>query len=240
MTNRERWIIYPLLFLALGTALRDKLTRSISEVDLIVGKNLQMDLAQGIIHCRGIEIVDEAGQAKIIATSERYGNNDEGGTLGTIRTVGPDGRPLCQLDERVVCREMRVVGANNLPRVIVGGTTVKRPGGGQMGAGAITIEGFNGQPVIAMETDPAGESGIIRTGRVNGKGEVMLSSSRGGGVVSVVDRDRILEITLGHLNSAISGLVVKNAEGKVVPLVPAIQRLKPLPEVGRPPEPAGE
>src|SRR6478609_6663531 len=44
MTERERWIVYPLLFLALGAALRDKL------IDLTTNKR---------IICQELMIVDE-------------------------------------------------------------------------------------------------------------------------------------------------------------------------------------
>ena len=46
MTDRERWIIYPLLFLALGAALRDKLAKQTS-AKLIVCEQIYMTDAEG-------------------------------------------------------------------------------------------------------------------------------------------------------------------------------------------------
>jgi hypothetical protein len=62
MTERERWVVYPLLFLALGAALRDKL------IDRTIAKS---------IYCQELAIVDEeprSGQsARILA---RIGRSD--------------------------------------------------------------------------------------------------------------------------------------------------------------------
>lgn len=49
MTDRERWIVYPLIFLALGVALRDKITRTLESVELIGGETMQIDLKRGIV-----------------------------------------------------------------------------------------------------------------------------------------------------------------------------------------------
>ncbi len=68
MSDRERWIIYPLLFLALGTALRDKLTQSI-EVDRIL--------------CKQLVVVDGQRTPKIVLDS-----NDAGGLVRVIDAPG--------------------------------------------------------------------------------------------------------------------------------------------------------
>ena len=52
MTERERWVVYPLLFLALGAALRDKL------VDRTITKS---------IVCEELTIVDQESPARILA-----------------------------------------------------------------------------------------------------------------------------------------------------------------------------
>ena len=62
MTERERWVVYPLLFLALGAALRDKL------VDRTITKS---------IYCQELAIVDEeprSGQAARVLA--RIGRSD--------------------------------------------------------------------------------------------------------------------------------------------------------------------
>jgi hypothetical protein len=53
MSTRERWTIYPLLFLALGAALRDKLTATVDS---------------RFITCEDLEIVDHRGQLQMHLT----------------------------------------------------------------------------------------------------------------------------------------------------------------------------
>jgi hypothetical protein len=55
MSDRERWIVYPLLFLALGVALHDKMTRTIEGVALIGGKQAVVNLDRGYLATRVVE-----------------------------------------------------------------------------------------------------------------------------------------------------------------------------------------
>ena len=68
MSDRERWIIYPLLFLALGAALRDKLTQSV-DVETI--------------RCKQLVVVDSQETPRIVLNS-----NDAGGLVRVIDTPG--------------------------------------------------------------------------------------------------------------------------------------------------------
>jgi hypothetical protein len=70
LTSRERWTIYPLLFLALGVALRDKLTATVDS---------------RFMSCEELEIVDRHGQLQMRLTSLE-------GDSGKILLYGPDGR----------------------------------------------------------------------------------------------------------------------------------------------------
>jgi hypothetical protein len=75
MNERERWIIYPLLFFALGSALRDKFTQQVTTDRLFAGK----------IVCEEISVIDSEKPDRIVAqltsnppqrgkpNAERYG-----------------------------------------------------------------------------------------------------------------------------------------------------------------------
>lgn len=98
MTSRERWTIYPLLFLSLGMGLRSRLTG--------------METAT-TVRCQRLFIVDEAGKPLIAAGASRDGSAGEiliqtaagipqvdlgsNGAAGNLRTFGPDGKPLTLL-----------------------------------------------------------------------------------------------------------------------------------------------
>jgi len=91
MSERERWIVYPLLFLALGAALRDKL------VDRTMSKS---------IVCQEITVVDEepiGGQpGRVLAKigrSQSPGRPSRGflyldGELEVVDQIGPGRQPL--------------------------------------------------------------------------------------------------------------------------------------------------
>src|SRR5262245_41183996 len=67
MTDRERWIVYPLVFLSLGISLRDKLTRTIDNVDLIEGKTR---LGEEVVQCGALRVVNGQGQPTFVLDSE--------------------------------------------------------------------------------------------------------------------------------------------------------------------------
>ncbi|QDU87093.1 hypothetical protein Pla175_04480 [Pirellulimonas nuda] len=68
MTDRERWIIYPLLFLALGAALRDKLAKRTLSDQLV---------------CKTLLVVDEKGRvlSQLEGDSLRIGSKSGEGEI---------------------------------------------------------------------------------------------------------------------------------------------------------------
>lgn len=57
MSERERWIIYPLLFLALGAALRDKLINSTESQR---------------VKCQGLMVYDSSGDVSLVLGAEQF------------------------------------------------------------------------------------------------------------------------------------------------------------------------
>lgn len=70
MTDRERWTVYPLLFLALGIAVKDKLPGPV-RID---------DLHSKAVFCRELIVTDPQGKEQVF-----IGANDNG---GLIRATG--------------------------------------------------------------------------------------------------------------------------------------------------------
>lgn len=96
MTDRERWTVYPLLFLALGISLKDKLARSI-ETDRIECKTLV---------CEGLEVSGpEPGKRVMIA----QGNVVAKGGIQTegLEVVGPKpGQRVAITQGNILCRSL--------------------------------------------------------------------------------------------------------------------------------------
>lgn len=87
MTDRERWIVYPLLFLALGAALRDKLAKQTRAKDIV---------------CEHLYLVDAEGRpaALLTGTELRFDLGGEGN--GFVRSNTIDAQGLFQRGQPVV------------------------------------------------------------------------------------------------------------------------------------------
>lgn len=86
MNDRERWIVYPLLFLALGAALRDKLAKQTSAKQIV---------------CEQLYLVDAEGRPKGVLTGEGLTFDGRGNGLVVANTVNAEAyfqndRPLAE------------------------------------------------------------------------------------------------------------------------------------------------
>jgi hypothetical protein len=116
MSERERWIVYPLLFFALGAALRDKLLQRVESKE---------------IFCEKLSIVDAEDPTRLLAQlgtgREIPFNPDQTpGRIGVLTLHDSDGKEVCQLTRdlhtsRVVTNLLLVVDpVNQLPHVVAG------------------------------------------------------------------------------------------------------------------------
>jgi len=110
MSERERWIVYPLLFFALGAALRDKLTHSIESKDII---------------CQSLKIVDQ--QDSNIVLAELGARRAEGAEDQVPRSFLRVDETISQvsLAEEIVseqgirCKNLRVVDVQDPKQTLV-------------------------------------------------------------------------------------------------------------------------
>ncbi len=89
MSERERWIVYPLLFFALGAAVRDKILHRVDAKE---------------IYCESLKIVDQhdpLGQAfvELSVERQRYNNPQQpAGQYGFLRLTDTARKEICQID----------------------------------------------------------------------------------------------------------------------------------------------
>ena len=115
MSERERWIVYPLLFFALGAALRDKLFQRIESKE---------------IFCESLKIVDREDPTRLLAklSSGREISFDASrptGRVGVLTLFGSEGEELSQVardirTSRLITNWMLVIDPANQPHVIAG------------------------------------------------------------------------------------------------------------------------
>jgi len=145
MSERERWIIYPLLFFALGAGVRDKILQRVEVKEIV---------------CESLKIVDRQDPSKPLAElGFRRKNNQEPSQLadrvGRLRLFNSEGREICDvtndvLVDRLVARQVLVVDPSRRPLVLVGTEPV--PGVvTQVGGQTVSYQG-----VIYLNNRPLG------------------------------------------------------------------------------------
>jgi hypothetical protein len=88
MTERERWIVYPLLFFALGAALRDKFTHQVRTDDLYAGK----------VWCEELNVMDSEKPDRIVAklsSNPPQRGNASAERFGVFVLIDSENRELC-------------------------------------------------------------------------------------------------------------------------------------------------
>jgi len=100
MTTRDRWTVYPLLFLALGAALRNKITSTI-DVESVASRRMEATQLQAAqvtaksVLCEDLQINDKEGKPRVrlgttrasAAGIEIYGRD---GKMVAVLTVDPE------------------------------------------------------------------------------------------------------------------------------------------------------
>jgi hypothetical protein len=156
MSTRERWTIYPLLFLTLGIAMRDKIVPP----DL---KPLSVDADE--IRCRDLDV-------------------------DTVR-----------------CQSLVVVGTQH-NRCMELGTTAA-------GAGQLEILGPGGKPVFVAGADTRAGNGLCEIADAEGRARAQLCSNIAGGMLSLTNPTKKVEVVLGHDGGGLSlvGNVIDGKQG---------------------------
>ena len=104
MSNRERWTVYPLIFMTLGIAVKDKITRVV-QTDSVVCRELKVTDRQGkpqvivapnMVVCHELLVTDRQGKPQVIV-----GSNASGGVVQLIPAGAaiPPGQPRIMPDQ---------------------------------------------------------------------------------------------------------------------------------------------
>jgi hypothetical protein len=134
MSERERWIVYPLLLFALGAAVRDKLMQRVEAKE---------------IRCESLQIVDQQDPNKLLAElSFKPISNDPtqlADRVGSLQLLDSDGHDVCSFatDARVgrmIARQLFIIDPEHRPLVVAATEPlpVMTPGEGD---GAISYQG---------------------------------------------------------------------------------------------------
>ncbi len=220
MTERERWIVYPLLFLCLGVSLRDKVTHSTT------AKLIDAEL----IRCQAIQVGEiEPGQ------------NRSGILPGTVTSFNEKGQAVAQFGPNLQCQNILVNDVRGVRQVHIGSVT--RPdssGKGLLSSGVITLHGETGREIIGLRA----RHHYIRRFRPlpseNQPNKFALEVSEiseEGGQVQVYDSTQSTALLLAHTREQL-GLYVTGG-GQTLPLAAVRKQAAPT-NPTNPPGPASE
>jgi hypothetical protein len=168
MSTRERWIVYPLLFLALGTAIKPKLVP-----------------AERVI-CRNLEVVDDELQPRIRLSTAA---SDD----GEIRIINRGSKAVVLLKSGAATQAGIIETFNSHGQVQ---TAMMSSGSG--GEGEIRINNRGGNPVVMLKADAATQAGLIETLNDDGRPQTAMMSSATGGEVAAFDLGVRNSVAIGH------------------------------------------
>lgn len=232
MTERERWIVYPLLFLCLGVSLRDKVTHTTT------AKLIDAEL----IRCQAIQVGEiEPGQ------------NRRGILPGTVTSFNDKGQAVAQFGPKLQCQEILVNDVAGVHQVRIGSVT--RPdssGKGLLSSGVITIHGETGREIIGLRARHQRKWEVRRLPREDQPDKFAIEIAgvtEQGGLVQVFDSTRATSLMLAHIPRQAGvpgrpeipnqlGLYVTGG-GKTLPLVAVRKQAAPT-NPTKPPGPASE
>ncbi len=197
MSNRERWVIYPLLFLALGFALKPKFVppenfkcQSIECDDLLVKdillarRSAQIGTLLSVPVVRSTTVISSVAQVK------------------TLNIVGDDGKSRMRMGTQVHLDAQGSAKAD--------GATANNAQ--TFDSGRLELYGKNQKPILVLASTDDGQSGLAVVGRSAGQNQVILRASPAGGQFYLHDSSGQVHVFAGHLPST-SGIYVREPNG---------------------------
>lgn len=192
MSERERWIVYPLLFLTLGVSLRDKVTHTTS-VDHIDAE---------LIRCKALLVGHD------LQTFQ--GSVPQ----GTITAFNEKGRPVARFGPNVICQQVEVDDPAGVTQVRIGSSPLPaREGERRRSTGFVTVHGEKGQEIITLQ---ARRQPHARVRELSGgdaeqpkKALEVTDITEEGGEIAVFDSTRETALLLDHFPGQL-GLYAKS------------------------------
>jgi hypothetical protein len=177
MSERERWMIYPLLFLSLGISLRSKITSSLDlreiscntlRCDHVIGRDgesgcktvLCDHILGGDANFQRLSVLNNAGKPRLVLSTE--GAKAGGG--GALALLSTDGKPELLLRALPQGGVVEVASSSGLVQVLLG------------------VAQLGGFMQLRSSTDVP---------------QVVLEVAQPGGVIATIDSERKLIRTLG-------------------------------------------
>ncbi|QDT00701.1 hypothetical protein [Adhaeretor mobilis] len=162
MTDRERWIVYPLIFFALGAAIRDKLFRHVASKEVVCERLVADEIhCIGGINCRNVMVVDRDDPRLVLVQLgqgvKQPGDGGDASSLGLLVLRDSKGEAICGVTndslyvKSVVCESAQVVASrqSKTPLIQLGSVAAhdNRTGRtGEVGILSVNNQSYYGAP----------------------------------------------------------------------------------------------
>ena len=230
MTERERWIVYPLLLLGLGASLKDKLVApSVVKAEKIECNKIQchqqlvtnqLDATQVTVAkslaAGQVVVMDQKKQPRILLRTVPARQGDtvlKDKMRGQISLFDETNRVMCALGQRIVCTQLISAG----PIEILGSRLRVYDRAGKLKAQIRSSEVGKLRENDANDQQPAATTGRFELYGSDPTSIVTMGSLEKGGFVAVTHGERRQHVMLNH-NKLGSGLFVVDADGHAQPL----------------------
>ena len=191
MSTRERWVIYPLLFLALGFALKPKFAPP-------------EKFLCGELECSNLIVTKSAvGDGQINAVSIRTGGLRVDGNIQANGDLAVQKRLAAPeaIFDLIVAKTIRVEGNNGKTRMMIGTPQMTNKDGTTRSSesGKIEIYGKAGKPILTLGSSADDEGGVVIAARSDSKSRAILEASAEGGKIQMLDSSGLVHLAAGHL-----------------------------------------
>lgn len=246
MNERERWIIYPLLFFALGAALRDKFTQQVTTDRLHAGK----------IFCEELQVIDSEKPDRVVAqltSNPPQRGNPNAERYGVFVLRDSEDKELCGVTNnqlqvsRIACDAVTILDPKNANRglaVLTSATTAK-PDGSTRRLGSLLLTDSDGNEHFGLADDQLNMrkifcEGVAVVNPKNGQilaalGSVPVKTSGGG---DKIQRIGVLELNKQPFISVQGNRSTAPLENRPPKQKPEADGKKPAPADEEPSEPA--
>lgn len=236
MTDRERWTVYPLLILALGLALHDKLlSSSFVDAQRVTCRELIVKGRDGTTVMQATAGGDGGGRILVFGGTKKPNvlvEASKGG--GTIQLIGDEGHILADLGHD---------DSGNGHLVLLGeGDELVVLGDDDHDSGKVVVFGPENHACVALTVETDKGNGQVRTYNIEGVAQVILESTNGGGQLFTVSDEKKPLIAIQHDGAGSGSILMFDATGAAHPVVFARAARPRIPGIQNPandsPEPA--
>jgi hypothetical protein len=230
MSERERWIVYPLLLLGLGASLKDKLVApSVVKAEMIECNQIQcrQQLVTNQLTADQVTVAKSLSAGQVVVTDQkkrprillrtipaRQGDTVlKEKTRGQISLFDETNRVMCALGLPIVCSQLVCAG----PIEILGSRLRVYDRAGKLKAQIRSSEVGKLRENDANDQQPAVTTGRFELYGSDPASIVTMGSLEQGGFVAVTHEKRRQHVMLNH-NRLGSGLFAVDANGNAKPL----------------------